>query len=84
MRAHAYADSPNDVIAEIAALKAEIAYLRRFAPPQPPPGWLNVKRAAQLAHCSDQLVYKWRRRGRLPDSIKVRGRIWINPYSLPV
>ena len=44
--------------------------------------WIVVKTAAFLAHRSEQLIYKWRRRGKV-ESITVRGRIWINPGSLP-
>jgi hypothetical protein len=75
------AEDPRDAL--IAALRAEVAYLRPFAPPKPPHGWLNVKRAAELARCSEQLIYKRRRRGKLV-STKVRGLIWIDPRSLPI
>jgi hypothetical protein len=76
-------DFLDDRDAEIARLQAEIAYLRPFAPPKPPDGWVVVKHAADLARCSDQLVYKWRRLGKL-ESIKVRARIWIDPSTFPV
>jgi hypothetical protein len=75
----AYQIDPRD--ARIAALEAEVATLRPFAPPRPPDGWVVVKTAAFLAHRSEQLIYKRRRRGQL-ESIKVRGRIFINPRTV--
>jgi hypothetical protein len=74
-------DPLDDRDAEIARLQAEIAYLRPFAPPRAPEGWVVVKTAAFLAHRSEQLIYKRRRRGQL-ESIKVRGRIFINPRTV--
>jgi hypothetical protein len=74
-------DDPRDV--RISELESEVAYLRPFAPPRPPEGWVVVKTAAFLVHRSEQLIYKWRRRGKL-ESTEVRGRIWINPRSLPI
>jgi hypothetical protein len=73
----------DDRDAEIAALRAEVAYLRVFAPPRPPEGWVGVKTAAFLARCSEQLIYKRRRLGKL-ESTKVRARVWVNPRSLPI
>jgi hypothetical protein len=74
-------EDPRD--ARIAALEAEVAALRPFAPPRPPDGWVAVKTAAFLARCSEQLIYKRRRLGKL-ESTKVRSRVWINPRSLPI
>jgi hypothetical protein len=76
-------DSLDDRDAEIARLKAEIEYLRPFAPPRPPDGWVSVKHAAVLAHRSEQLIYKRRRLGKL-ESTKVRSRVWVNPRSLQI
>jgi hypothetical protein len=76
-------DFLDDRDAEIARLQAEIAYLRPFAPPRPPDGYVIVKEAAGIARCSKELIYKRRRLGRLV-STKVRGRIWIDPNTLPV
>jgi hypothetical protein len=72
---------PRD--ARIRELEAEVAYLRPFAPPRPPDGYVVVKSAADLARCSIELIYKRRRLGRLV-STKVRGRVWIDPTTLPV
>jgi hypothetical protein len=74
-------DDPRD--ARIRELQAEVAYLRPFAPPRPPDGWVSVKHAAFLARCSEELIYKRRRLGRLV-STKVRGRIWIDPDTVLV
>jgi hypothetical protein len=74
-------DDPRD--ARIRELEIELAAIRPFAPPKPPDGWVVVKHAADLARCSDQLVYKWRRLGKL-ESTKVRARIWINPSTFPI
>jgi hypothetical protein len=76
-------DFLDDRAAEIARLQAEIAYLRPFAPPRPPDGYVVVKEAAHIAHCSKELIYKRRRIGKLV-STKVRSRIWIDPTTLPV
>jgi hypothetical protein len=54
-------DSLDDRDARIRELEAEIAYLRPFAPPRPPDGWVVVKEAAHIARCSEELVYKRRR-----------------------
>jgi hypothetical protein len=83
MRSMSAAYQVDDRDARIAALEAEVAALRPFAPPKPPENWVPVKTAAHLVHRSEQLVYKWRRCGKL-ESISVRGRIWINPNSLPI
>jgi hypothetical protein len=66
-----------------AKLEAEVAYLRPFAPPRPPDGYVIVKEAADIARCSKELIYKRRRLGRLV-STKVRGRIWIDPNTVLV
>jgi hypothetical protein len=76
-------DSLDERDAEIARLQAEIAYLRPFAPPRPPDGYVVVKEAADIARCSKELIYKRRRLGRLV-STKVRGRIWIDPDTVLV
>ncbi len=64
-----------------AVLAAELAEARALLPPRPPKGWVCVKRAADLAGCSDQAVYKWARAGAIL-STKIAGRIYINPASL--
>jgi hypothetical protein len=69
--------------AEVARLELEIEYLRPFAPPRPPDGYVVVKEAAYIARCSEELIYKRRRLGKLV-STKVRARIWIDPNTLPV
>jgi hypothetical protein len=76
-------DPLDDRDAEIARLLAEVAYLRPFAPPRPPDGYVVVKEAADIARCSKELIYKRRRLGRLV-STKVRGRIWIDPDTVLV
>jgi hypothetical protein len=73
----------DDRDSEIARLKAEIEYLRPFAPPRPPDGYVIVKEAADIARCSKELIYKRRRLRRLV-STKVRGRIWIDPDTVLV
>jgi hypothetical protein len=72
-------DDPRDV--EIARLRAEVAELRALLPSRPPYGWVNVKRAAEKAHCSESAVYARARRGRVL-SVKVRSRVWVDPSSL--
>jgi hypothetical protein len=76
-------DFLDDRDAEIARLQAEVEFLRPFAPPRPPGGYVIVKEAAHIARCSEELIYKRRRLGRLV-STKVRGRIWIDPNTLLV
>jgi hypothetical protein len=76
-------DSLDDRDARIRELEAEVAYLRPFAPPRPPDGYVIVKEAADIARCSKELIYKRRRLGRLV-STKVRGRIWIDPNTVLV
>ena len=78
--AYQFEDDPRD--ARIRELESEVAYLRPFAPPRPPENWIPVKTAAFMVHRSEQLVYKWRRCGKV-ESTSVRGRISINPRSLP-
>lgn len=62
----------------VVLLEAELAELR---PPRPPKGWLNTKRAAALAGRSEPTIYKRVRSGKVA-SIKIAGKIWIDPRSV--
>jgi hypothetical protein len=74
-------DALDDRDARIAALEAELTDLRALLPPRPPRGWLNVKRAAEMARCSGSAIYKWARNGKL-RSCKLRSRVWVDPASI--
>ncbi len=64
-----------------AALAAELAEMRLLVPPRPPKGWICVKRAADMAGYSEPAIYKSARTGKIL-SVKLAGRIWIDPASL--
>jgi len=64
-----------------AVLAAELAEARALLPPRPPKGWMAVKQAAYAVGCSSPTIYKWARAGKIL-SVKLAGRIYINPASL--
>jgi Helix-turn-helix domain len=72
-------DDPRDV--RISELESEVAFLRPFAPSRPPDGWLNVKRAAAMSGYSLPSIYRMRRQGLLAAT-KLKGRIFIDPWSI--
>lgn len=82
-RRHALAlEAENAALkAENATLKAALTSARSLLPPQPPKGWLNVKRAAEMAGCSAPSIYKRARLGKIVCA-RVRGNLWIDPASL--
>jgi len=74
------ADDPvvTELLARIVVLEAELAAL---LPPKSPSGWINVKTAAVLAGTAASTTYARARRGRIL-SVKIKGRIWIDPASI--
>jgi hypothetical protein len=81
MRSMSAAYQIDDRDARIAALEAEVAALRPFAPPRPPEGWVVVKRAAGMSGYSEPSIYRMRRQGLLAAT-KLKGRIFIDPRSI--
>jgi hypothetical protein len=71
----------DDRDSEIARLKAEIEYLRPFAPPRPPDGYTNVKNAEALSGYSAPSIYRMRRQGVLAGT-KLKGRVYVDPSSI--
>jgi hypothetical protein len=71
----------EELSARCSRLEAELADAVPFVPQKPPPGWTNVKRAAETARLARSTIYKRCRQGRI-RSTKVRSRIFIDPVSV--
>jgi hypothetical protein len=69
-------------LAELAALRAEVEALKPAPRFTIPANWLNVKNAAALCGYAEPTVSEWARELKV-TYIKVGGRYYIDPASLP-